>query len=256
MRSHVNAPSLLGVPSGEPHEGVLEIRRIELDVMCGDAGRGQGEDHRVDEFPGPGDDDVLALALDPAYLGKVRQHPLVERCRGHEPHALPAPGLRGQAGRGVQRGDAPAVDERHAVAQPLGFLHEVRHQEDRHAALAHALDQVPGVAAGLRVQARRHLVEHRDLRLADERQRDRKPLPLPAGQGLVVVPELAGQSEHLGQLADVGRLAVNERYMSRISPTLSWPAARSPGVAPRRSRGPRPGRLAGPGPAAGRPGVR
>jgi hypothetical protein len=77
----------------------------------------------------------------------------------------------GQAGRGVQRDDAPVIDQRHAVAEPLGFLHEVRHQHDRHAAVAHVLDQLPGLAAGLRIQARRHLVEHRDLRAADERWR-------------------------------------------------------------------------------------
>ena len=90
---------LVQVPSGELDEGVFEIRRIELDVTGGHAGRGQGEDHRVDEFSGPGDDDVGALALDPGYLGKLPQQPVIERGRRQEPHALSASGPRGQAGR-------------------------------------------------------------------------------------------------------------------------------------------------------------
>jgi len=98
------------------------------------------------------------------------------------------------------------IDQGHAVTEPLDFLHEVRYQHDRHAAVAHALDQLPGVAAGLRVQAGRHLIEHRDLGAADQRQRDRQALPLPAGQRPVVGPALVGQPERLDQVADVGGL--------------------------------------------------
>ena len=102
----------------------------------------------------------------------------------------------------------PGVDEGDAVAEPFGLLHEVRHQHDRHPAVAHALDEVPGVPAGLRVEPGRHLVEHRDLRLADEGQHDGQALSLAAGQGPVVVLALAFQPEHLDQLGDVSGLAV------------------------------------------------
>ena len=105
------------------------------------------------------------------HLGKLPQQPVIERGRGQEPHALPTLGLHGQAGRGIQRDDASVVDQRHAVAQPFGFLHEVGHQQDRHPAVAHALDELPGVAAGLRVKPGRHLVEHCDLRPAGRRPR-------------------------------------------------------------------------------------
>ena len=44
------------------------------------------------------------------------------------------------------------------------------------------LDELPRVAAGLRVEAGRQLVEDRDPRVADERERDREPLLLAAGQ--------------------------------------------------------------------------
>jgi hypothetical protein len=82
-------------------------------------------------------------------------------------------------------------------------------QHDRHAAVPDALDQLPGVPAGLRVQPGGHLVQHRDLRPADQGQRHRQPLPLPAGQRPVVVAALGGQAENLEQLADVGWVAVD-----------------------------------------------
>jgi hypothetical protein len=50
----------------------------------------------------------------------------------------------------------------------------------RDPAVAHLLDHVPGVAPGVRVEAGRHLVEHGDLGLADEGERDRQALLLPA----------------------------------------------------------------------------
>jgi hypothetical protein len=139
-------------------------------------------------------------------IGKNASRPMT--LAALEPHALSASGLRGQAGRGVQGDDASVLDQRHPVAQPLGFLHEVRHQDDSHATATHALDELPGVAAGLGVEPGRHLVEHRDLRPADERERDRQPLPLAARQRPVVIVALPGQTEHLDQLADVGRLPV------------------------------------------------
>jgi hypothetical protein len=68
--------------------------------------------------------------------------------------------------------------------------------------------EVPGVPPGLRIESRRHLVEHGDLRPADEGQHDGQPLPLAAGQGPVVVLDLSRQAEALDQLPDVGRLPV------------------------------------------------
>jgi hypothetical protein len=121
---------------------------------------------------------------------------------------LAAPGLGREAGGGVQRDHAAVVDQGDAVAEPFGFLHEVGDQDDRHAAVADVLDQLPGVPARLRVQARGHLVQHRDLGPADQGQRDRQPLPLPAGQRPVVVAALGGQAENVEQFVQVRRVAV------------------------------------------------
>ena len=90
---------------------------------------------------------------------------------------------------------ASLVDERHPVAEPFGLFHEVGDQDDRHAAGPHPLDQPPGIPAGLGVQAGGHLVQDGEPGPADQRQHDRQPMPLPAGQGPVIVAVLAGQAE-------------------------------------------------------------
>ena len=76
----------------------------------------------------------------------------------------------------------PGVDDGEPVGEALGLFHEVGDEDDGHAAVADALDQVPGVAPGLRVEAGRQLVEDRDPRVPDERERDRQPLLLTARQ--------------------------------------------------------------------------
>jgi len=73
----------------------------------------------------------------------------------------------------------------------------VRDQHDGDAPAAHPLDHVPGVPAGLRVEARGQLVEDRDLRVADQGQRDGQPLLLAAGQR----PELAAGLVREAQVA-------------------------------------------------------
>jgi len=75
-----------------------------------------------------------------------------------------------------------ARDQGHPVAEPFGFLHEVGDQHDRDPPVTHALDQLPGVPPGLRVQAGGELVEDRYLGRPEKGQRDREPLLLAAGQ--------------------------------------------------------------------------
>ena len=198
----------MDVAAGHLHERVLQVGRIEVQVGGGDTGRCQGENHRARQFRGPGDDDVLAIVLDAAHSGEVCQQPVIERRGRREPHPLGHPGPVGQALRGIDGDDAPAVDHGHLVTQPLGLVHVVGHQDDGDPAVADVLDQLPGVAAGLRVQAGGHLIQHRDPGITDERQRDRDPLLEPAGQGLVVVVRLLGQLQGAYDLFQVGRVPV------------------------------------------------
>jgi len=167
---------------GEAHERVLEARLVQPHVPGVNPGRVQREDHRVDELTRPGDDDVTAVAFDPGHLGQAGQQALVERARRQEPHGLPAPGPRDEPGRGVQGDDVTRVDQCHPVTQPLGFFHKVGDQQNRRTAVADPLDEPPGFAAALGIQAGCHLVEDCDPRPADERQCHRQPLPLATGQ--------------------------------------------------------------------------
>ena len=78
-------------------------------------------------------------------------------------------------------------DERQAVGQPFGLLHEVGHQNDGDAALFEALDQAPGLAPGVRVEPGRQLVEDGDLGPPQEGHRDRQPLPLATRRGITTI---------------------------------------------------------------------
>ena len=72
------------------------------------------------------------------------------------------------------------VDDRHAVAEPLGLFHVVRREENRAAGGLVGGDPLPELEAALRIQARRRLVEKQDLGVAGQRAGDGEPLPLAA----------------------------------------------------------------------------
>src|SRR6266853_2826566 len=78
--------------------------------------------------------------------------------------------------------DLAVIHDRDAIAEALGFLHVVRREQHRPAVGAEAADDLPQLAARLRVETRRQFVEKEQLGLADERTGDREPLLLPAGQ--------------------------------------------------------------------------
>ena len=76
----------------------------------------------------------------------------------------------------------PASKIGDAVAEPLGLVHEVGDQQDGDAGGAHAFDQPPRFAAGVRVEPGGQLVEDGQLGVAHQRERDRHALLLAAGQ--------------------------------------------------------------------------
>ena len=73
----------------------------------------------------------------------------------------------GELGRRTERGELAAGDDRDAVAELLGFVHRVRREQDGHAAVAQVAHELPRRGAGVRVHARRRLVEEHDLGPAD-----------------------------------------------------------------------------------------
>ena len=72
------------------------------------------------------------------------------------------------------------LDNRHAIAEALGLLHQMRGEQHRLATLANAAHHVPDRAPGLRIEPGRQLVEQDDLGIVDQRERDEEPLLLTA----------------------------------------------------------------------------
>ncbi len=74
----------------------------------------------------------------------------------------------------------PVIHDRDAVAEPLCFIHVMRRQDDGAPRLLELVHQVPQVAARLRIEPRRRLVEKQQLGIADQRAGHGKPLLLSA----------------------------------------------------------------------------
>ena len=72
------------------------------------------------------------------------------------------------------------VHDRDPITEGVGLVHVVRRDDDRRPARANLTDQVPEVAPCLWVERRGWLVKDDDLRLVDERARDREALLLAA----------------------------------------------------------------------------
>src|SRR5437016_7950589 len=70
-----------------------------------------------------------------------------------------------KAFRPVDVDDPSMLDDCYPVAQPFGFLHQMRGQKDRLAALADAAHQIPDCPPRLRVQPGGQLVEKHHLRI-------------------------------------------------------------------------------------------
>src|SRR5262245_5590985 len=97
-------------------------------------------------------------------------------------HRLRRPERRNQRLRRIERDDLPLIDDRHSVAQHFSFVHVMRRQQDSAAAGAESLQNAPELPARLRIETGARLVEKQQIGIADERDRDRQPLLLPARQ--------------------------------------------------------------------------
>ena len=84
--------------------------------------------------------------------------------------------------RSPARDDLTVVHDRHAIAELLGFVHVVCRQEDRAPGPLELVDEVPELPAGLRIESGRRFVEEQEVRIADQRARQREPLLLAPGE--------------------------------------------------------------------------
>src|SRR5688572_15540070 len=105
------------------------------------------------------------------------------------------------------------VHDRNLITQPFGLVHVVGGENDRPARRAEALDDVPQLAARLRVEPRRRLVEKEQLGITDERTGDGETLLLAAGEGAdarsALLIEL-DERDHLVERAAGGKEAAKD----------------------------------------------
>ena len=109
-----------------------------------------------------------------------------------------------QPARRVRGNHLAMVDDRDAVAEPVGLGHVVRRQQQRDAARDQGLHLVPQEQARLRVQAGRRLVEEQDARVVHQRAGDDQPLRHAAGvvvDAVVAAPLQPELREHLARAA-------------------------------------------------------
>src|SRR5438105_674784 len=89
---------------------------------------------------------------------------------------------RDQLGRRPLGDHLAVVDDRHAVAERLRFVHVMRRQQNRPTLLAEVREQGPELPARLRIEARRRFVEKQQVGVAGQRAGDRETLLLAARQ--------------------------------------------------------------------------
>src|SRR5689334_1533457 len=114
-----------------------------------------------------------------------------------------------QSLRLVDIDNPPAIDDRDAIAQSLGFFHQVRGKEDSLAAGANVAHQIPDLSPSLRIEAGSELVEKDDLGIVDQSERDEETLLLPARQRHEPRVAFLGEAELLEEMiADGNRFLV------------------------------------------------
>src|SRR5580692_5436223 len=98
---------------------------------------------------------------------------------GKRDHVLRASGSD-QFARAAEGDLFAVVHDGDALAEALGFVHVMRGEKDSAAGEFELLDQLPKLAAGLRVEAGGGLIEKKKIGIANQRTRERQALLLAA----------------------------------------------------------------------------
>jgi hypothetical protein len=104
----------------------------------------------------------------------------------------PAEQLLAELGGAVDEAQG-RVQDRHPVAEPLGFFEAVGGEEDRHVPLPQRSDEVMDLARRHRVEPGGGLVEEEDRRVGQQRPGERHPLAQTLGQRTAQVICAVGQ---------------------------------------------------------------
>lgn len=109
---------------------------------------------------------------------RVEVDPACVRSRKRD-HMFGAP-RADELARRAKRDHFSVIHDRDAVAEAFGLIHIVGGEDDRASGGAELLDEIPELAARLRVETGRRLIEEEKLGVADEGARERETLLLSA----------------------------------------------------------------------------
>jgi len=121
----------------------------------------------------------VADTLDVAQRGDVERAG-IGACRKRD-HVLRTGGGN-QFARAAESDLFAVVHDSDALAETFGFVHVVRGEKDGAAGGFELLDQIPKLAAGLRVEAGGRFIEKKKIGVTNERASQREALFLPAGK--------------------------------------------------------------------------
>src|SRR5579863_2360470 len=192
--------------AGHFEKNVLEVRQHRAEVGDPDAVLGQTMDHLGHEIlavPLDRESRVLARHRVSSYCfcrGDRAQAFFGHHVGGGKHHSSHGAVTRHQFLGTSNIDDFAVLDDGDAVAQALGFLHQMSGHEDRFAAVADAAHQIPDCSPGLRVEPGGQLIQKNYFRIVDQSQGDEQALFLPARQShepgipLIVEAELFQQA--------------------------------------------------------------
>src|SRR5215471_5199577 len=145
----------------------------------------------------------------------MRLHVVGEREANGGGHVVaPAQRLRRALGH-----DVPGRQHGDPVGQVFRLVQVVGGEEDGLAKLPEPGDDVPGGAAGGRVESSGRLVQEDELWVSDEGEREVEPAPLAAGEPGAERARLSGETGQGDGLVDIPRRAIEPGYMARHSRT-------------------------------------
>ena len=148
----------------------------------------------------------------PGELGERRRRPRPDL--DHARFDLP----RHQRPRRVLGQDAPPIDDREPIAQPLRLLHVVRGKQHRGPALLELAQARPDEVADLGVEAGRWLVEDEQFGVVDQGPRDHEPPPHAARQRLDPIAGSVREGDKVEERREIWpqRLAGRARKVARV----------------------------------------
>ena len=117
-------------------------------------------------------------------------------------HIAAAEHFAAEIGHRAHQRDLAGAEQRDAVAHALHPLEQMRGQQHRHALGLEAADDAEQLGGGLRIEARRRLVEDRDLRALHQDFGKPEPLPHAAREGADALVGNIGKTDPLERVGD------------------------------------------------------